>query len=104
MIVYPPPAPSMPPLPKTANYQMIATDYLVEANAASGAINITLPSASASPGKSYVVKKLDASVNAVTVIGTIDGMSNFAITDQGATLVVIANASGSYSIIGGTSV
>lgn len=64
-------------LAKTANYTMVPGDGTVLANAAAGAMNVTLPPASA--GLTVRVQKVDASANAVTVLpasGTIDGAAN----------------------------
>ena len=51
-----------------------------------GAIEITLPSASAIVGKIYDIKKIDSSANAVTITqagaDTIDGAANASLTIQ----------------------
>jgi len=53
----------------TLSYQDVA---LVDASG--GAVSITLPSGVTKP---YSIKKTDSSVNAVTIVGTIDGDVNF---------------------------
>ncbi len=61
-------------------YVMGSTDGTVLANAAGGAFNVTLPAASAA--RTVRVQKIDASVNAVTVLpasGTIDGGASVAL-------------------------
>jgi hypothetical protein len=60
--------------------------YTVVADATAGAILVRLPSASAVPGRIYVVKKGDASANAVTITpnGTdlVEGGAGFSLTTQ----------------------
>jgi len=64
----------------TATGSAYLTDDLIIANAASGAITLTLPSASTITGKEFVFKKSDSSSNQVTIVGagseTIDGSAN----------------------------
>lgn len=64
----------------TATGSVYAADDLVIANAASGAITLTLPSAATITGKEYVFKKTDSSSNQITIVGagseTIDGSAN----------------------------
>jgi|GEM_PF-1749995 len=51
----------------TTNYALLNTDFIVLANATSGALTITLPTASAPlTGRIYTVGKTDESTNAVT--------------------------------------
>src|SRR5690242_3096577 len=52
---------------KTANYTITNTDGVILADATSGAITITLPTAASITGRQYTIKKIDASTNAVTV-------------------------------------
>ena len=68
---------------KTANYTALATDNMVLANAASAPFTVTLPAVAA--GQMLVVKKIDSSLNAVTVApasGTIDGAANLVMNVQ----------------------
>ncbi len=62
----------------TANYTALSSDYLILANAASGAITIALPTAVGISGKEYLVKKTDSSTNLVTIdpsgTQTVDGL------------------------------
>lgn len=71
---------------KTANYTLLATDGTILANATSGAIVLTLPSAVGLEGKKFNIKKTDASANSVTVDGngtqTIDGGTTAVLADQ----------------------
>jgi hypothetical protein len=51
----------------TANYTINNTDYAILANAFSGPITVTLPTAVGSKGKMYWVKRINAGGNTVTV-------------------------------------
>ena len=48
-------------------YTILATDYTILADATGGAITVTLPTAVGIPGRTYVIKKIDSSTNAVTI-------------------------------------
>jgi hypothetical protein len=50
----------------TAGTTLAATDYIVLANATSGAVTLTLPTASTCTGRMYYIGKSDESTNAVT--------------------------------------
>lgn len=68
-------------LTKTENYTAAPGDCIL-ADATAGAFTITLPTA-ASTGDAVLVKKTDASANAVAVAGTIDGdAGGMSITEQ----------------------
>jgi len=62
---------------KTANYTQLSSDRILLCNAIGGAFTITLVAASGFDGLLLTLKKIDASVNAITVDGnaseTIDG-------------------------------
>lgn len=69
---------------KTANYTMLAGDALVNVDATGGAVTITLP-VTPTVGQVYMVKKVDASANAVTVAdssGTIDNAASVTISTR----------------------
>jgi|GEM_PF-3875382 len=78
---------------KTANYTATSTDYAIWCDATSGNITITLPTAVGIGGKSYIVKKTDATANTVTL----DGAGSE--TLDGATTIVIGTQYQSYSIM-----
>jgi hypothetical protein len=78
---------------KTANYTATSTDYFIFCDATSGNITITLPTAVGLAGKVYVIKKIDASANTVTI----DGAGSE--TLDGATTIVIGVQYTSYSIV-----
>lgn len=50
-----------------AAYLAVPADGLIRADATAGAFIVTLPPAAQVPGKRYIVKKVDATANAVTV-------------------------------------
>lgn len=62
---------------------------VIEADCTSNAITVTLPTATA--GITVSVKKMDATPNALTVTGTIDGVVNPSITAQYQTIDLIAD-------------
>jgi len=75
------------PRPKTAtaDYTVAVLERMILADASAGALTITLPSA-ANAWQRIVVKKIDATENAVVVAGaggqTIDGAATVTITRQ----------------------
>ncbi len=84
---------------KTANYTVTANDHTIECDATSGAITLTLPAVSgAQAGTQYILKKTDASANAVTFDGnaseTIDGATTVSTTTQWASITIRRNAAG----------
>jgi hypothetical protein len=81
---------------KTANYTADDDDVIL-GDATSGAITITLPTAVGISGKEYVVKKTDASTNAVILDAagaeTIDGEATLSIGAKGVVISVVSNGS-----------
>lgn len=75
---------------KTAAYTARATDHTILCDATNGAFTVTIPSAE--QGRIYVIKKIDATNNAVTVdptgSQTIDGSSTIALSSRYGTLVL----------------
>ncbi|OGN96132.1 MAG: hypothetical protein A2Y89_07060 [Chloroflexi bacterium RBG_13_51_18] len=65
-------------------------------DATSGAITRTLPAASASPYKTFTIKKVDASANEITIEGdgsdTIDGQANVVLSAQYEKVTVTCNS------------
>jgi hypothetical protein len=58
---------------KTANYTLTALDEVVCADATSGTFTLTIPAASSVSGKVFLIKKTDASLNAISISATVDG-------------------------------
>jgi hypothetical protein len=67
-------------------------------NATGAAIAVTLPDPATVSGVTFIMVKMDASANAVTVNGLINGVSTTSLTDQYASLIVMA-ANGMYNVI-----
>jgi hypothetical protein len=71
---------------KLAQYTLLASDYFIKANATSGSFGLVLPTAINSNGKQFVIKKVDATANAVIVscsLGqTIDNSASVALSNR----------------------
>jgi len=71
---------------KNTAYTATASDETILANVSAGAFAITLPTAVGATGKTYCIKKIDSSANAVTVnttsSQTIDGATSRLLTNQ----------------------
>jgi hypothetical protein len=80
---------------KTGAYTATATDEIIPCDASGGAFSVTLPTAVGVPGQRYVVKKVDSSVNAVTVATTssqtIDGATTYSLAAQWDSVRVVSN-------------
>lgn len=72
-------------------------DTLILADATAGAVTITLPAAASSAGHRLIIKKTDASANAVTVDGsgaeTIDGAATASLTAQYQSIEIVCDGS-----------
>lgn len=83
---------------KTANYTALQSDDVIRGDATSGAITITLPTAVGNTGEVFHIKKIDSSVNAVTIATTssqtIDGALTQTLGVQYKNLTVVSNGSG----------
>lgn len=86
------------------NYVMGPSDFTVFGNATSGAITVTLPSASTQEGMIVFIKKTDSSVNAVTIAGAgtdkIEGVPNKTLSKAYDGLQLISNGSNTWLIVG----
>jgi hypothetical protein len=67
---------------KTANYSIVLSDYTIRVDCTSAPVSITLPTGTTFTGRVYNIKKIDSSTNAVTIVGTVDGVVNPTITSQ----------------------
>lgn len=90
--------PSVHPTPvttKTSTYTATANDSIILCNATLAAITINLPTAVGITGKTYDIKKVDSSANAVTMDGagteTIDGTLTQACYEQYDSYTLISN-------------
>lgn len=79
---------------KTANYTVVLTDEgaTVSMDASAAARTITLPSATAVPvGFAVTLRKGDTSINAVSVAGTIDGLTNYVLVSSQQAVTVVSD-------------
>ncbi|HMH70161.1 MAG TPA: hypothetical protein VK502_02085 [Candidatus Saccharimonadales bacterium] len=87
---------------KTSNYTIAGTDVVIFANAASGNVTITLPTASANSGYRFYVKRIDGSANSCTIArsggDTLDGQTSVSLDLQYTSLTVISDGSTWYII------
>jgi hypothetical protein len=90
---------------KTANYTLASTDYYVRADATSGSITQTLPDATAQGGQTFVIEKVDASVNTVIVATTssqtINGASTYTLSSRYDSVTLFSNSAG-WEVVGAT--
>lgn len=79
----------------TTNTTLDATHYFADVNATGGTVTITLPAAASNGGRVYVVRKNDASANAVTVDAnaseTINGALTYVLTTRYQAVTIISN-------------
>jgi hypothetical protein len=72
-------------------YTTQSTDFAINCDCTAGAITVNL----SGPSKSWFrVKKIDGSANQVTIVGTIDGTSNYVIPFQGQSIDLQKNSTG----------
>jgi hypothetical protein len=87
---------------KTSNYTIGATDTVVFANATSGNVTITLPTASGVSGYRFYVKRIDSSGNTCAVArsgsDTIDGQTSINLDAQYTSLTLVSDGSAWYII------
>jgi hypothetical protein len=87
---------------KTSSYTISTNDTVIFADATSGTVTITLPTAASLPGYRFYVKRIDGSGNNCSVArsggDTIDGQTSIAITVQYTSLTLVSNGSAWYII------
>jgi hypothetical protein len=87
---------------KTANYTIATSDTVVLADATSGSVTITLPTASSASGYRFFIKRIDNSANSVSVqrqgSDTIDGATSQSLSLQYMSITVVSNGSNWYII------
>jgi hypothetical protein len=83
---------------KTAAHTVAEDDDVVLCDATGGAFTVTLPKAGLFTGKQVIIKKIDASANAVTIDGngaeTIDGAATVAMSTQYESRTLFAGSTG----------
>lgn len=81
----------------TATTTLRSTHTTILADATAGAITINLPPAAQNPTRIYVIKKIDASANAVTVDGysteTIDGAATYVLAARWNGVIIYSDGS-----------
>lgn len=82
---------------KTAAYIVTANDHTILVDASSAAIPITLPTTSGITGRSYNIKKIDSSINVVTIDASgaqaIDGNLTQTLNDQNESVTIQTDGS-----------
>lgn len=82
---------------KTADYTVTATDTVIFADATSGNVTITLPTASSNSGYRFYIKRIDNSGNTCSVVrsgsDTIDGQTSVTISGQYDSYTIVSNGS-----------
>jgi hypothetical protein len=80
---------------KTGNYTVMTSDNVLLGDATSGSILFSLPTASSATGQVFFFKKIDASVNAVTIQAfgaqLIDGANTLVISSQFVTVTMVSD-------------
>ena len=79
----------------TATGNVVSGDYLIVADAAGGAITMTLPPAALVPGRIYTFKRINSGANAVIVdpsgAETIDGAATYTLSAQWNSVTIMNN-------------
>ncbi len=87
---------------KTSSYTITGTDVIVFANATSGGVAISLPTASSFTGYRFYVKRTDNSGNSCTVArsgtDTVDGQTSISLDLQYTSLTLVSDGSAWYII------
>jgi hypothetical protein len=87
---------------KTAAYTVAATDYTIFGDVTAGGFTVTLPTAVGRAGQIYVIKKVDSSVNTLTVAAaaseTIDGVATYLLSGTRAFIIIQSNGAVWYVI------
>jgi hypothetical protein len=79
----------------TATGNVVSGDYLIVADAAGGAITMTLPPAALVPGRIYTFKRINSGANAVVIdpsgAETIDGAATYTLSAQWNSVTIMNN-------------
>lgn len=60
----------------TSSYTPLGSQMFIYADATASTISVNLPSNTTDEGSQYWIKKTDATVNPVVLVGTVDGAAN----------------------------
>lgn len=79
----------------TASGNVVSGDYLIIADATSGAITMALPPAALVPGRIYAFKRVNSGANAVVIdpnaSETIDGAATYTLSAQWNSVTIMSN-------------
>ena len=79
----------------TTSGNVVSGDYLIIADATSGAITMALPPAALVPGRIYVFKRINSGANAVVIdpnaSETIDGAATYTLSAQWNSVTIMSN-------------
>ena len=79
----------------TTTGNVVSGDYLIVADAAGGAITMTLPPAALVPGRIYTFKRINSGANAVVIdpsgAETIDGAATYTLSAQWNSVTIMSN-------------
>lgn len=78
-----------------ANATLSGSQSFIQADASSASLTVTLPAVASNTGRRYIVKKVDATANTVTVDGasseTIDGATTYVLGSQWESVEIVCN-------------
>ena len=84
----------------------MSSPHYIWVDASAGAVTITLPASTGNPIRTFVIKKIDSTANAVTIAGngadTIEGSATIALTAQWTFRTVTNTGAGIWYITGGS--
>ncbi|HEX4662475.1 MAG TPA: hypothetical protein VH144_02580 [Candidatus Saccharimonadales bacterium] len=85
---------------KVSNYTISGSDTVIFANATSGNVTITLPSAASNGGYRFYVKRIDSSANTCSVASSdnIDGQASVSLSLQYTSITIVSDGSTWYII------
>lgn len=87
---------------KTSNYTLLPTDFVILGDCTSSAFTLSLPTASAGVGRIFFLKKIDSSVNILTIQANgaelIDGSNTFLLPSQWQCITVVSSGTAWYII------
>jgi hypothetical protein len=84
----------------TTNYSVTDLDQVVFADAATGPFAVTIPVVSAgNAGRQLVVKKIDATINTVTVSGSVDGASTYELNGPYQSITLVCDGTTNWFVL-----
>jgi hypothetical protein len=87
----------------TADTTLDATHFFVDVDATSDSVDITLPTVVGINGREYIIRKLDASANTVTITPdgteTINGSSDAVLDEQYETAIIFSNGASDWMLL-----